>query len=268
MNNHLIRLPQLAWQGTRDLEITLPGRWEVSVCNMQGYRRRALTDAEIADRVRHPIAMAPLREMAKNRKQAVILFDDTTRATRIARIVPFVLEELAAAGIPDADISVLSPPPALMLPWTGSILSTNWVRNVLRRFPVFNHNAFGNWVDIGTTTHGIPLKVNAEVMSCDLKIGIGSVVPHSFAGFGGGAKIIIPGVCYFETCSGLHQMGMKYNREHPDSRVSLGTYADNVIRQDMQETARRVGLDMKIDAIINGYGETVALYARQPGEDL
>jgi lactate racemase len=260
MNEQIIQVPQLAWQDTRGLDLRLPQEWDVHISHMQGHLRRALTAEEIAHAVKHPIGMLPLREIAQNRKQVAILFDDVTRATRIFRIIPAVLDELVAAGIPDECIRFIAA--------TGTHAPMNRFdfvhklgEDVVRRFPVFNHNAFASFQDIGVTTHGIHLRVNAEVMSCDLKIGLGSVVPHSFAGFGGGAKIVIPGVCNIETCSGLHQMGIKYNQEHPESRVKLGTYVDNVIRQDMQETARLVGLDMKIDAILNGYGETVALYA-------
>jgi lactate racemase len=260
MNKKLLRLPQLAWQGICDLELVLPEKWDVKICNMQGFARKALTAAEITEAVRNPIAMEPLRQIAGNRKQVAILFDDTTRATRVSQIVSVVLQELAEAGIRDENIRFIAAT-GTHAPMDRFDFVNKLGEDVLRRFPVFNHNAFANYVDIGTTGRGIQLRVNAEVISCDLKIGIGSIVPHSFAGFGGGAKIIIPGVCFFETCSGLHQMGMKYNQEHPESRVALGTYEDNAIRQDMQEAARRVGLDMKIDAVLNSYGETVALYA-------
>jgi lactate racemase len=266
MTKNVLKLPQLAWQGTRDLKIALPDRWDVNVCNMQGFNRRALTDAEIGSVIQKPIGMEPLRQIARGRKQVVIIFDDITRATRVSRIVPFVLQELAEAGIADENIRFISAT-GTHAPLNRFDFVNKLGEEVVRRFPVYNHNAFANYLDIGTTAHGIHLRVNAEVMSCDLKIGIGSVVPHSFAGFGGGAKIIIPGICYVETCSGLHQMGMKYNKEHPESSVSLGTFEDNVIRQDMLETARRVGLDMKIDAVINSYGETAALFAGTPAEE-
>src|SRR4030042_471186 len=63
----------------------------------------------------------------------------------------------------------------------------------LERFLVFQHNPWENCVPVGTTSHGNPLAVNREVMSCDLKIGIGSILPHPQVGFGGGGKIILPG---------------------------------------------------------------------------
>ena len=51
-----------------------------------------------------PIDTAPIRQLAKGKKEVAIIFDDMTRATRVADIVPFVLEELAEAGIPDNKI--------------------------------------------------------------------------------------------------------------------------------------------------------------------
>ncbi|MBN1188935.1 MAG: DUF2088 domain-containing protein [Dehalococcoidales bacterium] len=266
MTFNLIKLPQLAWHGTRDLELVLPESWEVDVCNMSGFDRRALTDDEIGRAIRDPIGMEPLRKIAADRKEAVIIFDDMTRVTRTYRIVPFVLQELAEAGIKDENIRFIAAT-GTHAPLDRFDFANKLGEDVLRRFPVYNHNVFGNYREIGTSPHGIPLKINAEVFSCDLKIGIGSIVPHSFAGFGGGAKIIIPGICHVETCSGFHKTGMKLNKEHPESAVSLGTFEDSHLRQDMLETARMVGLDMKIDAVINGYGETAALYAGRLEEE-
>jgi nickel-dependent lactate racemase len=69
---------------------------------------------------------------------------------------------------------------------------------VLKRFPVYNHNPFNNCVPIGTTkTFGTEVSINAEVMKSDLKIAIGGIVPHGMTGFGGGGKIILPGVASF-----------------------------------------------------------------------
>ena len=48
--------------------------------------------------------------------------------------------------------------------------------------------------------------MNTEVVKCDYKIALGSIVPHGFAGFGGGAKIILPGIASFETIRAMHRM--------------------------------------------------------------
>jgi nickel-dependent lactate racemase len=256
-----IKLPQLAWHDTGELVLTLPDGWPVEICNMAGYDRPALTPDEIRAAIAAPVGMAPLREYARGKKEVVIICDDMTRVTRAAVIVPHVLAELAEAGIKDSQIRFIAA--------TGCHAAMNRLdfikklgEAVLRRFPVYNHSPFDGCVYAGTTSRGTKLSINAEVMRCDLKIGIGSVVPHIMAGFGGGSKIVLPGVAAYETVLALHappkDAGLK------DTVTGMGAIEDNPRRRDIEEAAAIVGLDMKIDALVNLWGETTAVYAGAP----
>lgn len=256
----VIKLPQLVWNGVCDLDLSLPDRWDIDICEMNGSRRPHLNAEQIKHTINNPSGAQPLHLLARNKKQVVIIFDDIQRATRVAEIVPFVLEELAAAGITDDRIRFIGA--------TGCHAAMDrydFVKklgeDVLHRFPVYSHNAFGCCEEAGTTSYGTRVMANAEVLSCDLKIGIGSIVPHAFAGFGGGAKIVLPGICAFETCRSFHRSGSESKQKHSGQAVGLGLIEGNQLRADMEEAADLVGLDFKIDAIINSYGETVALYA-------
>jgi lactate racemase len=258
--SNVIRLPQLCWNGVRDLELPLPDEWQVEICNMKGYNRRALTPEEIRKAVQNPLGCPPIHVSVKNKKQIAIIFDDIQRATRVAQIIPAVLEELAEAGIQDSQVRFIAA--------TGchaALDRYDFVKKlgeeVLHRFPVYSHNAFGNCVDIGMTQYGTRILANAEVMSCDFKIAIGSIVPHVFAGFGGGAKIILPGICHRQTCLDFHQAGSRYAQKNKDKPVGIGVLEDNPLRLDMEEAAAMVGLDIKIDTLMNSYAETVAVYA-------
>jgi lactate racemase len=256
---NVVKVPQLAWHGVKDLELPFPDGWNVSINNMQGFDRPALPDGQIRAAVRFPIGCPPIRTLAKGKKQVVIIFDDIQRATRTAAIVPFILEELAEAGIKDDQIRFAGA--------TGLHAAMNRVdfvkklgESVLSRFPVYNHNAFGSCVDIGTTSYGTRLLVNAEVMQCDFKIAIGSIVPHAFAGFGGGAKIILPGISHHDTVVDFHKLGSRYKKDHPDKPVGIGVIENNMLRMNMAEAAEKVGLDIKIDTVMNGNGETSAIF--------
>ena len=99
-----LKLPQLAWYGTRELELGLPDSWQVEVCDMAGGNCPALSPDEIRASVNNPIGIAPIRELARGKKEVVIIFDDMTRITRVDEIIPFVLEELTKAGVPDSNI--------------------------------------------------------------------------------------------------------------------------------------------------------------------
>ncbi len=261
-----ITLPQLAWHGSKRLDLVLPDSWRVEVCNMSGYDRPAMTPESIGQAIASPIGMPPLRELARGRQEVVILFDDMSRVTRAAQVVPWLLEELAGAGIPDSRIRFIA-----ALGCHGAMDRFDFVNKlgeaVLARFPVYNHNPFENCREIGTTSYGTKVAINAEVMACDLKIGIGSIVPHIMAGFGGGAKILMPGVASMETVDSLHRLQAEAQRQHPDHPVTgMGVYEDNPLRLNMEEAADMAGLDMKIDCIVNTWGETVAVFAGAPRE--
>lgn len=258
-----IKLPQLLWFGAKTLDINFPENWQVEVRKMAGHDRQTLTPFQIREAVRSPLGAPPIRNLARGKKQVAIIFDDVQRPTRASQIVPFVLEELTAAGISDSNIRFIGA--------TGCHAAMDRVdfakklgENVVCRFPVYNHNAFGNCVKVGTTSYGTDVMANAEVMICDLKIAIGSVLPHPAAGFGGGAKIVMPGICAFETNQAFHQFAFKYRGLHPDVVQARGITKDNPLRLNNAEATKLVGLDLKIDTLINADAEIVAVYAGSP----
>jgi len=259
---NIIRVPQLAWYETKELELPFPDSWQVEVYNMAGYNRPAMKPDEIKASISNPIGIPPIRELARGKKEVVIIFDDMTRVTRAAKIVPFVLEELAAAGIPDNRIRFI-----VALGLHSTMWRQHFVKKlgeeIVARFPVYNHNPFANCTYVGTTaTYRTRVYANEEVMKCDLKIAIGSVVPHPMSGFGGGGKIILPGVVSFETTDWNHRMMYKSEQEHQDNPViGMGIFDNNPMHYDIDEAANLVGLDVLINCLVNMWGETVSVYA-------
>ncbi len=256
-----IKVPQAAWYEPKELILPLPDDWQVEVCNMTGYNRPALKPSEIKAAISKPIGIPPIRELAKGKREVVIIFDDMTRVTRVAEIVPFVLEELAEAGIPDSSIRFI-----MALGCHGARDRRDFAKKLgedtLARFPVYNHNVFGNCAYAGTTaTFGTKVYVNEEVMKCDLKIAIGSVVPHPTSGFGAGGKIILPGVTSFETTKYNHETFYKMVREQGRHITGMGTFDSNPICADIDEAATLAGLDVLINCIVNMWGETTAIFA-------
>jgi nickel-dependent lactate racemase len=258
----IVKVPQLAWYEPRELALTLPDSWQVEVCNMAGYNRPALKPDEIKAAIRNPIGIPPIRELAKGRKEVVIIFDDMTRVTRVADVVPSVIDELNEAGIADSRIRFV-----MALGAHGARDRRDFVKKLgedtLTRFPVYNHDAFTSCTYVGTTTtYGTKVCINEEVMKCDLKIAIGSVVPHPMSGFAGGGKIILPGVASFETIKYNHQMIFQKMRQ-PGGRpiAGMGVFDNNPFVADINEAATLAGLDVLINSIVNMWGETVAVFA-------
>jgi nickel-dependent lactate racemase len=258
-----IRLPQLCWHGACALDLPLPEGWQVEMCRMAGHDRPELAGEQIREALRHPASGLPISEGARGKKNVCIIFDDMSRPTRVAAIVPHVLEELRAAGIADHQIRFVC-----ALGAHGALTRPDFVKKlgeeVVSSFPVFNHNLIGNHTLVGRTSTGVELRINAEVAGCDYKITIGCVVPHAFAGFGGGAKMILPGVAAFETIRAMHRM----KRESPEDTTvdfgGMGCVEGNRIRETIDEAAGLVGLDFMVGALVNEWGETVSVHAGRP----
>ena len=264
MTDGKIRLPQLAWYGNTELEIEFPSSWDVSVCYMKGHRRRALSEKGYREAFANPTGTKPIRRLARGKKEVAILFDDMSRPTRVAEVVLYVLEELKAAGVKDRSIRFIAAVGA-----HGALTRLDFVKklgeSVLSRFPVYNHNPYENCTYLGETSNGTPVAVNAEVMGCDFKIGIGCLIPHPLTGFGGGSKIILPGVASIDTMAAHHRdLIMKLLTKGIDPGIGVATFENNVMRRDIDEAARMAGLDVKIDTVLNGRGQTTAIFVGDP----
>jgi hypothetical protein len=101
-------------------------------------------------------------------------------------------------------------------------------------------------------------------MRCDLKIGIGAVITHPQTGFGGGGKIILPGVAHIETIEGYHKLEYKYREEGQGSLLGMSKYKDNPMTREFTEAAKLAGLDFKIDVLVNGCSQPCAIYCGDP----
>jgi nickel-dependent lactate racemase len=254
-----INIPQLLWYGNTETALHFPSSWSVSFCPMKGEGKKRLAPEELRRAFQQPIGTNLIRDLAKGKREIVILFDDITRPTPVYEIVPFVLRELEEAGISDKQIRFLV---ALGAHGAHSVneFRKKLGQEVLDRFPVYNHNIFDYCTYLGKTSHGTPVSVNKEVMACDLKIGIGGVVPHPLSGFGGGGKIILPGVAHIDSITYNHGTLVHNHLEC----VGLGKIEGNIPRLDIEEAARMAGLDVKIDAVTNLRGEIIGLFLGDP----
>jgi nickel-dependent lactate racemase len=215
----------------------------------------------IARALDNPIASSTLSELASRAKEVAIVFDDMTRPTPAHAVLPHILATLEAAGVADSSIRLIS-----ASGMHGAMNNIEFRKklgnNVIERYAVYNHNPYENCDYIGDTASGTPVYINREYMSCDLRIGIGCITPHVHVGFGGGGKIILPGISGAETIKRFHRDVMM---RAPES-IGLGKSEGNVMRAEVDEVAKMAGLDFKIDGLLNDRGEITDLFAGEPLE--
>ena len=110
--------------------------------------------ALLRDALAHPVGTPRLRDLARPGQKVVVVTSDLTRPCPSERLLPPVLDELAAAGVPDEDVSIVA---ALGLhrPMTASELETAVGAGVYRRVRVMNHDP-SDVVRLGVTSAGTP----------------------------------------------------------------------------------------------------------------
>jgi len=119
---------------------------------------------------------------------------------------------------------------------------------ILEQVEVVQHNAYdySKLLFIGKTGSGIPIWINKEYYEADIKIGLGNIAPHPAAGWSGGGKIVMPGVCGAETVDIVHF----YSSLHPIEEI-FGV-RDNVVRREIDEIAIKSGLGIIVNTILDG----------------
>jgi nickel-dependent lactate racemase len=256
----IIKVPQFPWYGDTKLELHFPDRWEVNVPRMTGENTHKLSGHQMQKALHNPIGTPRLASLASGKKEVCILFDDLTRPTKVGEIVPFVLEELREGGIKDENIRFIA---ALGL--HGAMKLVDFQKKlgdeIPKKFLVFNHNPYENCTYLGRTSRGTPVYINSEFMSCDLKVAIGSIVPHPTAGFGGGGKMILPGVAHVKSIATNHEKLCQLSETGSMVLDTWGRVDDNAQRLDMEEIAQMAKLDFSINALVNLRRETVGLFA-------
>ena len=259
----VVRIPQNPWYGDDFLELDFPASWEVVVCRMAGENAPKLNEEGIQSAFLNPIGTNRIKQLAQNKKEVAILFDDMSRPTKVAELVPYVLQELKEAGIKDDNIRFVA-----ALGAHGAMKLTDFTKKlgpeIPRNYRVYNHNPYENCTFLGKTSRGTPVSINSEVMSCDLKIAIGAILPHPLAGFGGGGKIILPGVSHIDTMWANHaNLSPGQNQKsdsYPAGTTGVGELDGNALRLDAEEAARMAGLDIIINAVVNLRRDTVGLF--------
>ncbi len=193
-----------------------------------------------------PIGTAPLPQLvaqAPNQKVAIIS-EDQTRPTTTGPIILILLDELNKAGVPDENIDVIIGRGTHRL-ITEEELKAKLGQTVMGRVRVSVHDPDSeDLVKTGQTVRGNTVWINRLVAEAGLKIGVGTCNPHYFAGYGGGGKIVLPGVSGREVVKKNHVL-------LADPKAIAGARQGNPVWEEMLEAARIVGLHLKIDTVLN-----------------
>lgn len=206
-----------------------------------------------------PIGSAPLRALAKGKRRITILCSDHTRPVPSRCILPPVLRELRAAS-PEAEITLLIAT-GMHRPSTRAELLEKFGPELLARERIVIHRCRdeASLVELGALPSGAPLLVNRLAAEADLLLSEGFIEPHFFAGYSGGRKSVLPGVCGLRTILGNHCAQFIAS---PCART--GVLEQNPIHRDMLAAARKAKLAFLVNVVLDADKRVAAAVAGEP----
>ncbi len=240
--------------GRETVEVDIPAENLIGVYSPKDVPPVADVRAEVARALAAPIGARPLRELAAGAGKVVIVADDNTRLTPTDKIIPVLLDELNAAGVKDEQITIIIALGTHRF-MTDAEIAAKFGDEVVRRVKVKNHDYKNpaELAELGTTANGTYVAVNREAYEADFKIGVGSIVPHHIPGYAGGAKIVQPGISGERTTAETHLLSVRAPRSY------LGV-VDNPVRRELNEIARRIGMNTILNTVLNRHGEVVGAF--------
>ena len=250
--------------GGSKIHFSLPSEWNL-LSSQDCAKAPVVEDSakEVERALDSPIGTSPLEQLARSGMKATLLFDDMQRATPTSLAIPAILNRLNKAGIQDQRVTAICARGTHPAPSPEQIEKKLGKEAMLRlhgRIHIHDAQSSEN-VLIGRSSRGTVVEINKYVAEADLVIGIGTCMPHPYAGFGGGCKIIMPGVSSYRSIGEHHYTWLR-NKDCKLSVLDGNPYYDEIV-----EIARLGGLAFKLDFLLNETDQVIRAFAGDPVEE-
>lgn len=244
--------------GKEKIKLELPEEQVAGVLVSHAHEYKApKSEAElVADALANPIGSPKLSDLAKGKKNCVIISSDHTRPVPSHVIMPQLLAELRK-GNPDIDITILIAT-GMHRATTKEELIAKYGKEIAEheKFVIHVSRNDEDMVSIGTLPSGGDCRINKLAANADLLISEGFIEPHFFAGMSGGRKSVLPGIASKVTVLANHCSEF-INSPHARTGILQG----NPIHEDMLYAAKAAKLAFICNVVIDADKKVIAAFA-------
>ncbi|WP_370856794.1 nickel-dependent lactate racemase [Megasphaera sp.] len=244
--------------GKEKIQFELPEEQVAGVLVSHAHEYKApKSEAElVADALANPIGSPKLSELAKGKKNCVIISSDHTRPVPSHIIMPQLLAELRKEN-PDIDITILIAT-GMHRATTKEELIAKYGKEIAEheKFVIHVSRNDEDMVSVGTLPSGGDCRINKVAANADLLISEGFIEPHFFAGMSGGRKSVLPGIASKVTVLANHCSEFINS---PNART--GILQGNPIHEDMLYAAKAAKLAFICNVVIDADKKVIAAFA-------
>lgn len=238
--------------GNHPISFDPPAEAEILTSGIERAARAG--EAIVREAMAAPIGSPRLEELARGKKRCTLIISDHTRPVPSRAILPPMLEALRK-GNPDIEITLLVATGCHRLT-TAAELTAKLGPEIAQRERIVVHDCDADNREIGVLPSGAPLVIDNLAADADLLVAEGFIEPHFFAGFSGGRKSVLPGVCDRATVLGNH-----CSRFIDNPCVRTGILQGNPIEADMAAAARMARLAFIVNVVIDEDHNVSAAFA-------
>lgn len=214
-------------------------------------------ESEIVEKSLDNVISGPsLEELARGKKNIVIISSDHTRPVPSRIITPILLRRIRSVS-PDARIRILVAT-GFHRPSTKEELMAKYGEEIVNNEEIVMHVSTddSSMKKIGTLPSGGECLINKVAAEADLLLAEGFIEAHFFAGFSGGRKSVLPGIASYKTIMANHS-GEFIN----DKNSRTGNLCHNLVHEDMVYAAKAAKLAFIINVVLNGEHKIIGSFA-------
>ena len=230
----------------------------------------ALSDVEINAALDSPIDSETLENIVEAGDSVLIVVPDATRRAASGQIVNLLVRRLIANGVAPFDIRIIFAV-GIHRPVTEEEKRELITSFIAQRIRTIEHNArdlmrlagleSNQFVDFGETKRAIPIELNRALVEHDKIILIGGVNFHYFAGFGGGRKLICPGLASEKTVNATHQLIFDCEQKGRRAGIEVGRLAGNPVHEEFLEAVEKINPAFAVNTIVDEAGSAARVFA-------
>ncbi len=238
--------------GSKELSFTLPGHAE------------EISHNEPAGRVDPEKFRSDLRACIDGFNRPVrsvgIAVSDKTRLCQFPIFLPLITGVFLERGVKKEEITFFiaygTHPPQTEEECLRSYGET------YREYRFVHHNARDeeSLVLLGTTSRGTEVKINREILLKELVVTFGAILHHYFAGFGGGRKLLFPGLAGYDAILHNHSLFLDFKNRRLDPGCQSGQLDSNPLALDLEEINAKLPPKLEIHGILNSKKEVCEIH--------
>ncbi len=194
-----------------------------------------------------------------NGRPVAVVVADKTRLCGYDRYLPILIDVLRARGASKETISIY------IAYGTHPAQSDAECRaaygHVFSQYRFVHHDCADEtgFADLGATRHGTPVRIRKDILDADPVITFGAISHHYFAGYGGGRKLIFPGLGQREAIFRNHGLFLDPRRRTLSAGCRSGRLVGNPLAEDLAEIEAHRPADLAIHGILDSHGTVCRL---------